>query len=195
MAGQQGHWLRTVPLQNPKRAVHGASGVYLSGLEEVVNNLNAIFAEMKGNVSIDALVDAAHHVNKVADTKLPKIPVDTGALRASWFVASSRGDETGKRSYKGPRPTTYKKKRTGGFLKQTRPATIAEARINIGAAGQVVIAGYSMPYAAFIHEGITGHYQAVKWSRPGSGRWFLQEAFNGSKNELIKIISKNLEIK
>ncbi len=193
MAVNSGHWLRKVPVKSGS-VVHQASSTFLKEANEIIINLNREIAKIE-NMTLDGLIDAANYVYTQTEEGSPVTPVDTGALRASWFIASNEGDVTGKRKFKGPQATTYKKNKKRQMLTTSRPETIAEAKASIGGANLVVVAGYSVPYAAFVHEAIGGGYAIRHWTRSGSGPKWLQRAFNSSKGEILKIIKNRAQIK
>jgi hypothetical protein len=57
----------------------------LKGLEEVVRNLNREIKAIEGR-SLKGLIRAAIIVRRDMDATPPLVPIDTGNLRASWFV-------------------------------------------------------------------------------------------------------------
>ena len=57
----------------------------LQGLEAVINNLNKEIKAIEGR-SLAGLIRAAVVVHRSTEETAPLTPVDTGALRASWFT-------------------------------------------------------------------------------------------------------------
>jgi len=62
--------------------------VRLKGINNVMRNINRELSKIKGR-SIGGMVLAAAHIRRDMDQTPPLIPVDTGNLRASWFVHSA----------------------------------------------------------------------------------------------------------
>ena len=58
---------------------------YITGFDEVIENLNKAIAELKSN-SLRGLKEAAKMIYTSMDTVTPIIPEDTGRLRNSWKV-------------------------------------------------------------------------------------------------------------
>jgi hypothetical protein len=58
---------------------------YLKGLDDVMKNLNKEVQAIEGK-TMKGLIKAAIIVRRDMDKTSPKIPVDTGNLRSSWFV-------------------------------------------------------------------------------------------------------------
>ena len=61
----------------------------LEGLETVMKNLNREVVQIKSR-SLKGLIRAAIIVRRSMDKNPPLVPVDTGNLRASWFVETIR---------------------------------------------------------------------------------------------------------
>jgi len=62
----------------------------LTGIENVMRNLNKEAAKIKIK-SMGALTDAATMIRRDMDATPPKIPIDTGTLRASWTTVPGHG--------------------------------------------------------------------------------------------------------
>jgi hypothetical protein len=58
---------------------------YLKGLDDVMKNLNKEIQAIEGK-TMKGLIKAAIIVRRDMDKTSPKIPIDTGNLRSSWFV-------------------------------------------------------------------------------------------------------------
>jgi len=176
---------------NPSRGL-----TKLRGFNAVVTNLNREIKKVKGG-TLEGLIEAAGEIYEETERGEPITPVETGALRASWFIYSKRGDESGNRKYKGPssRSVSPKKKKKARILKESRKEEMAGAKTIVGKASDIiVVAGYSVPYAAYVHEGIGGTGSITKWTRKGSGKWWFQRAINSSSRKVLGIIKKNAQI-
>lgn len=65
-------------------------GFRLKGVNKVVKNLNKYAAQSQKN-SFKGLIQSAIVIRRSMDKEDPKIPVDTGNLRASWFTNTNIG--------------------------------------------------------------------------------------------------------
>ncbi len=63
----------------------------LRGISNVINNLNGAVREVEKKAVV-GLTNAAIEIRRSMDKEAPKIPVDTGVLRASWFMRRDEGD-------------------------------------------------------------------------------------------------------
>lgn len=59
------------------------------GLDNVLKNLNKEIMKIE-NRTLGGLIKAAAYIRKDMDRQVPVIPVDTGNLRASWYVKPYR---------------------------------------------------------------------------------------------------------
>lgn len=62
----------------------------LEGMKELMHNINKELESIKGRTA-KGMILAAIHVRRDMDKTEPKIPVDTGKLRASWFAENVKG--------------------------------------------------------------------------------------------------------
>ena len=177
---------------NPKKKL-----TKLRGLNTVVKNLGKRIDQAE-NLTLDGLVEGARYIYQQTESTPPITPVDTGALRASWFIYSNRGDETGPTRSRGPsrRSKSARKRKKAEILKSSRTEEIAEAKNILGKYNDlVVVAGYAAPYAAYVHEGIGGKGEITRWSRPGSGKWWFLKAFKMSRNHIMKILQVKARVR
>ena len=65
------------------------AGAQILGLDKVGANLNKEILKIKGR-SMKGLIEAAAFIRRDMEQTDPKIPVDTGNLRASWFTTTIR---------------------------------------------------------------------------------------------------------
>ena len=65
---------------------------YVTGLDEVVKNLNDRIKEIQGEPTLKGLVRGARIVLEDMEKTSPLIPVDTGNLRNSVFTVTSKGN-------------------------------------------------------------------------------------------------------
>jgi len=179
----------------------GGKKVYLEGLEKVVKEINENVGKIMG-VTEEGLYKAMAHVHRKAE---PATPVRTGALISSWFVVGKTKTtgryfklNIGKKLTKQQNANFKINKITEGKQKRIKFAhrTYVRDMKAILDKGQdmVVIGGYSVPYAGYIHEAIAGKNMAKHFTRPGSHAWWLQEAFNNSRDDIMKIIRQNIKV-
>jgi len=77
-----------------------------------------------------------------------------------------------------------------GYLRKSWFTTALKTLRLIG-----LIMGFSANYAIFVHEMVDKSNKKINWSRPGSGAKFFQSAISRNKDEILKIIAKNAQIK
>lgn len=65
------------------------AGVKITGMSTVRRNLTRVMGK-KRNAGMKGLIMAAAYIRQDMEMTPPLIPVDTGALRASWFVKPER---------------------------------------------------------------------------------------------------------
>jgi hypothetical protein len=168
----------------------------VTGLDYVLKRLNEEILGIE-NRSAKGLVESAVLIRNATENEAPLTPLDTGNLRASWFVVSSEGTQPDRLGYSG----NFKKNpRTGVKAKdmQAQHSTmVGAAKATVGALakkGPIVIMGYSANYALFVHEMELAH-PGVEWKREGSGGKWLEAAFKRNRNKIIDTVKKNATVK
>jgi len=172
----------------------GYNQTTITGLDEVLKNLNVQILGIKDRTS-KGLIESAVLIRNATENESPLTPVDTGNLRASWFVVSAEGEH-------GDSLSGHFKKnpKTGAKAKDMRAqhtAIVGGAKAAVNALakrGPIVMMGYSANYALFVHE-MEGTHPDVNWSRPGSGGKWLEAAFKKNRNKIIDTIKKNATVK
>lgn len=159
----------------------------LKGVEKVMKNLNR---EIKGikNRSMKGLIESAILIRRDMEVSPPLIPVDTGNLRASWFVTTGYGNmaaDSG--NFKG---------KQAGEMSQDHSRVISKASGQAKAVRQtnnpILIMGFSANYAAAVHERTTGKKgKKIEFKKEGSGPNFFGAALNRNKATIITLIAKN----
>lgn len=104
---------------------------YLKGLDDVLGKLKKATDAIPGK-TLKGLIRAAIIVRRDMEQTKPKIPVDTGNLRSSYFLVTSNGD-----TRDGSNP---------GVPKQAVP-------------GPYVALGFSANYAVKVHEAVNVTFQ------------------------------------
>ena len=166
----------------------GSSGgpMYLKGFEQVMSNLNK---EIKGIVarSTSGLVHAVYFIRTQTETKYPKTPVDYGNLRSSWFVTAPDGIKKGNNpTFIGPKSGIY----STDHVKMLNESQGVVA-MNSSAFKKIVMFGYSVNYAGFIHEMIVAQH----FTRKQSDIKWLEVHINNNTKALLEIIRKHAVIK
>lgn len=164
-------------------------GVYenweTEGIQEIKTELNRQLGKIHGK-TIDGLVEAIAFLKKDMLTTSPTIPKDTGNLRKSFFAVTSMG-----RVAVGNMSPSFK----GRFASRLRRR---HTQMVGGAVGKIhkrknpqITFGFSAYYAGYVHE-MDGD---VKWTTPGSGAKYFEEALYRNKNVILQIIAQNIKIK
>ena len=160
----------------------------LTGLQTVIGNLNKEKVVLHQK-SLKGLIDAAIIVRRATDKEMPKIPVDTGNLRASWFATTIKSTTKG---------GTFKGK-DAAELKSGHSQVVSIAKGAVSAIRHpALIMGFSANYAAFVHEMEGAQFsgrKGKKSGREGSGAKFFESAINNHKGEILGILAKNTYIK
>jgi len=157
--------------------------VKLHGFDKVMRNLNKEIEGIKGR-SLKGLIRAAILIRRDMEHTSPRIPIDTGNLRASFYTVTSKGRITRGASprFKGKQAKT---------LAADHPGEVDEARKLIGQEGRPAVAlGFSAFYAFFVHEMVGAHFQ-----RPGSGAKFFESALKRNHDKIVKVIQEEARLK
>ena len=112
----------------------------------------------------------------------PKIPVDTGNLRSSYFMVTSKGNMP-----EGISPTFIGEK--AGQLSADHASNTASNKAKIAGSEPALIMGFSAYYATFVHENYGAHFQ-----KEGAGAGFLKAALNNNKHKMLAVIAKEAKI-
>ena len=170
----------------------------ITGLDEVLEKLNKEILGIE-NRSAKGLVESAALIRNSTENESPATPLDTGNLRASWFVVSAQGQEDDPLGFSG----NFKKNPHTGAkakdMKAQHSVMVGAAKATVGALakkGPIVIMGYSANYALFVHEMGVNH-PGVNWTArtPEAGGKWLEAAFKRNRNKIIDTIKKNATVK
>jgi hypothetical protein len=167
----------------------------VEGLEQVMNNLNKELAGIKAR-SMKGLILSAALIRRETETTPPLTPVDTGNLRASWFVVSASAVQagSGNKQFKGKKASQMELDHTS-----TLEEAQAMVRAKSGMGREFIILGYSANYGIFVHEKLDMHdpanpyWKNKKW-RPGSGPKWLQQAIDRNRSRILQIVRDNAKI-
>ncbi len=172
----------------------------LKGLDQVLRKLNQEVQKIEGR-TLKGLIRAGILVRRSMDKESPKIPVDTGNLRQSFFLITSEGKvQMGKQpSFAGQKPwTAYK----------AHKKSISEIANVSGPSGPFIQLGFSAAYSVHVHEMVGRSGMAkrglsnmrkgigdINWKRKGSGPKFLENAIDRNILEIVYIIAKEAKIR
>ena len=159
-------------------------GAKITGFAKVKANLNREILKIEGR-SMKGLILSSIIVHRDMESTPPLVPIDLGNLRASWFVVTGTGEQSGASpNFKGE---------NAGELASNHTSAIAKYQAMAAAAPMpIVIMGFSANYAVFVHEMVEG---AINWSRPGSGAKFLEAALKNNEKLILQTIRDNVYIK
>ena len=137
----------------------------LKGMDIVLSNLNKEIQAIEGR-SLRGLIEFAMLIRRDMDQTPPLIPIDLGNMRASWFIVTAKGTESGgSPSFKGDK---------SGKLSADYSSAISEARSLAQAnskKGQFLIMGFSANYVVFVHENVganfAGQTEKIKYTKSG----------------------------
>lgn len=154
----------------------------LKGFNEVQANLNKEILAIK-NRTMKGLIRAQIIIRRDMELSAPKIPVDTGNLRSSYFTVTSTGriEAGGAASFRGD---------DAGKLAANHQAVINS---NKSAAAQKkmpsLIMGFSAFYAWYVHEMVGAHF-----GREGAGAKFFESALKRNSSLILKVIAQEARI-
>ena len=180
----------------------------LTGLQTVIAKLNSEKVVLHQK-SLKGLIESAMLIRKATDKEMPKVPIDTGNLRASWFTVTAKTSSKGG-TFKGKDASEMKA--DNGQTKAIAKAAVSAIR------HPVLIMGFTANYAAAVHEGKVKNKKAMDFGgkpkkvkktksgkvtaetkkytrRSGAGAKFLEMALNQHYNEILGILAKNTYIK
>jgi len=181
-----------------QRNLNNITGV--GSFDEVMINLQAVINEIKGG-TLKGLIMSAAHIRRETEDSIPKTPVDTGNLRESWFVVTTRGKKVPMtQDFKGRIPKRYHSgkfrdnKKVGHTKEQLKEGYSNTINTFQGALSKnpkdiALVMGYAANYAFAVHENVYDHFK-----RPGSGAKWFEIAIKNNTNTIFQIIGKNAKI-
>lgn len=160
----------------------------LKGIENVMKGLNKELKRMKGEITSKGFIRVAMLIRNTTENRYPITPVDTGNLRASWFVAIK--DNVGAFNA-GQGFSTNRKKRKSKRDTQFQQLVVSTARAAVQAnPNPVMIFGFAANYAAIVHENLA----AKNWQRPNSGPKFLEIALRTNEKQILRLLADSIKI-
>ena len=165
-------------------------GANPKGLQEVMQNLNREIQGIKGR-SMKGLIEAAILIRRDMESTPPLTPVDLGNLRASWFVVTTKGEQTGgSPQFKG-RTDSEKKRATEMTAIHSATVSTLQAQAGVYKTVERLYMGFSANYAGQVHE-MMGE---VAWKRPGSGPKWFEAAIKRNSKRIVEIVRQNARVK
>ena len=157
----------------------------------MLKNLNKEVQAIEGR-TLKGLIRASIIVRRSMDKNSPMIPVDTGNLRASWFVVTSKGaTQRGRNpSFKGDDASEM----STDHSSLTRKTAVAAKSMG----KPVVILGFSANYAWYVHEMVGANFRQPKKGAKGGGQRgakFFEAALKREKKEMLAVIQEEAKIK
>jgi hypothetical protein len=165
-----------------------------SDFQKVIDKLNIEVAKIK-NVTTKGMVMAAAAIHEDTLKTIPKTPMDTGNLRASWFVVTNTGVAEGKNpTFKNTRSKKQTRKLRATRMKAEHPQILAEmlSEAQTDPSKISVIMGYSANYGLYVHE--MEKNKQIHWTTAGTGGQWLEEAFKRNQKKILKIIQDNAKL-
>lgn len=170
----------------------------VTGIDEVMNNLNREVKRM-GGASVRGLILAFIEIRRSMEKESPKIPIEFGNLRSSWFVVTSTGQvaETKEPSFKGE--DAGRMAADHATVKESAQAEATVSRFPLA------IGGFSANYAIWVHENVGANFTGPrpgarsparrKAGRPGAGAKFYEAALKRNQEKILRILFENVKIK
>ena len=185
------------------RSVNPVTGI--KGMDVVMANLNKEILKIKRR-SLQGLIEGAMIVRRGMDHTPPKIPIDTGNLRASWFVVTATGVKEGHSpNFDG---------KDAGKLGTEHSSFVGEMKSLAAAIPEpVVIMGFTANYTFWVHEMVDANFagdqskikrtkkgkvtQATKkyTRRAGAGAKFFEASLKRNQKLILQTIRDNAYIK
>ena len=165
-------------------------------VKEIMENINTQFDHIKER-SLKGMILSAILVRRDMEDTPPKIPVDYGNLRASFFITSTKGggdQAKGNKTFEGP---------DAGQLQSEHSTTVSSVESLLTIQKNPVVAmGFSAGYAIYVHENLEANFATPKMvggkakaKRPGAGPRFFSAALDRNKQKMLEIIGNNAKIK
>jgi len=167
----------------------------IEGVDRVMSEINRKITRMVDYGSLKGILKAIAYVRRDMDKTYPRIPVDWGNLRASFFVTSSAGSiamgggkshtpEGNEGNFSGPLAPKMSAEHATTL---TEMKTVAKTVSKIYG-GPAAVFGFSANYAMWVHEMWDPE---VKWKRKQSGPGFFVVHLERNKDKMLQIIRDN----
>lgn len=181
--------------------VQGLAGVprtSIEGVDRVMSEINRRLNKTASYGSLSGILKAIAFVRREMDKTYPRIPVDYGNLRASFFVTSSTGSiargggkthsvEGNADNFKGPDASKIASNHSAMLTEMAPRAKSLSRRFG----GPFAIFGFSANYAMWVHENWDPE---IHWKRPRSGPGYFGAHLERNKDKIFQIIRDNSKI-
>ena len=156
----------------------------LIGIDNVLANLNKELQNIKGR-SLKGLIRASIILRNSMEKDVPRIPVDTSNLRASWFVAVSDGSIAN-----GKSSEFNTKEKSGERVAREHIGKVQKHMSFVQGPIPAIIMGFTAYYALPVHENIGAQFKA-----PGAGAKFFEVHLQTKQKQMLEMIQKEVQIK
>jgi hypothetical protein len=148
------------------------------GLETVLRNLKRELDKIEGK-TLKGLIRGGIIVIRDTEDTSPKTPVDTGNLRASRFMVTSKGD------IKQGQSPGFKGNKAAELSSDHNSALATGEEVAKKTGRPTVIIGYGANYAEAVHEDVGRNYR-----RPGSGAKFLEASLKRNAGKVLQVVAE-----
>lgn len=156
----------------------------IKGLDKVMRNLNKEIMKIKG-ATLKGMLRGAAIIRKSMDNTPPLIPVDTGAMRSSWFIVTSNAAQVaGKQTKFHNRPSLEER------MANDHSSAISSAMEMIRGKEPAIAFGFSAFYTDYVHENM-----GATFKRSGAGPKFFEAAIKGTQKQVITVIRSEARIR
>jgi hypothetical protein len=177
----------------------GVPRTSIAGIDRTMSEINRRLEKFVGYGSLGGILKAIAFLRKEMDRTYPKIPVDYGNLRASFFTTSSTGSiaRGGGKTHTAEGNATNFKGPDAPQIAANHSATLTEmAPLAKGLSrkygGPFAVFGFSANYAMWVHEKWDTE---VHWKKPQSGPGFFGVHLERNKDKMFQIIRDNSYIR
>jgi hypothetical protein len=172
----------------------------LTGFDKVMKNLNKEIAKIEG-VCLSGLIKAAVVIRNDMDKTPPLIPINTGNLRASWFVVTRNSTESDPPNFEGDDAP----KLDSQYGSVTGTSKMYLNKLNVPA----IVLGFTAHYAWYVHEMVGANFAGpahkIKYTgsgkitpdtlkytrRAGAGAKFFESSLKRNSGKIIEIIKRD----
>lgn len=179
----------------------------LHHMADIMANLDKELQKIEGR-TISGMLESAMYIFDEMDKTPPRIPVDMGNLRASFFIVSSKGVGDDESGGVGGR---FRGKNAGQLEGEKRGIVGKVKAVSMATRQPTVAMGFSANYAVYVHENLEANFAggAVKRTksgkataatrkfsrRSGAGPRFFSSHLERGKQRIVQIMADNAAIK
>lgn len=156
----------------------------IKGMDKVLRNLNREVAKIKG-ATVKGMLRGAAIIRKAMDNTPPLIPVDTGAMRSSWFIVTSNAAQVAGKQTKFDRRPSLEARMT-----DEHALAVSSAIESVRGKEPAIAFGFSAFYVDYVHENIDASFK-----RPGAGAKFFEAAIKNTLPQVRTVIRSEARIR